>query len=134
MLTQQPVRVLGAYSRDVLKLFALTRTGSPGDTPISRWQFQTTFPYFPPHSSRQAVRAEVDQFGGGAPALWRPVAAFLRSYQLDGGYTPGPLFSLFTLAGLTGVGGPAAPPGGPRDPPARPCLPAVLRLGAVGDC
>ncbi|HXP19873.1 MAG TPA: hypothetical protein VN840_09540 [Streptosporangiaceae bacterium] len=102
VLTQQPVRVLGAYSRDVLKLFALTRTGSPGDTPISRWQFQTTFPYFPPHSSRQAVRAEVGQFGGGAPALWRPVAAFLRSYQLDGGYLPGPLFALFALAGLIG--------------------------------
>jgi hypothetical protein len=25
-----------------------------------------------------------------------------RSYQLDGGYTPGPLLALFTLAGLAG--------------------------------
>ncbi len=29
-------------------------------------------------------------------------AAFLRSYQLDGGYTPGPLLALFGLTGLAG--------------------------------
>jgi hypothetical protein len=102
VLTQQPMRVLDAYTRDVLKLFALTRTTSPGDAPISRWQFQPAFPYYPPHSSRQQVTTEVGQFGGGRPAVWRPVAAFLRSYQLGGGYTPGPLQALFTLAGLAG--------------------------------
>jgi len=102
VLTQQPLRVLGAYSRDLLKMFAVTRTTSPGDTPISRWQFQTTFPYYPPHASAQVVGTAVGRFGGGAPAVWRPVAAFLRSYQLDGGYTPGPLLLVFTLAGLAG--------------------------------
>ena len=102
VLTQQPLRVLDAYSRDVLKLFALTRTTSPGDTPISRWQFQTTFPYYPPHATAQVVRTAADRFGGGTPALWRPVAAFLRAYQLDGGYTPGPLLLVCTLAGLAG--------------------------------
>jgi hypothetical protein len=102
VLTQQPLRVLDAYSRDVLKLFAVTRTTSPGDTPISRWQFQTAFPYYPPHASAQIVGTAIDRFGGGAPAVWRPVAAFLRSYQLDGGYTPGPLLLVFTLAGLAG--------------------------------
>jgi hypothetical protein len=102
VLNQQPLRVAGAYGRDLLKLFALTRVGSQGDTPISRWQFQRTFPYFPNHSSTGEVRAEVDQFGGGAPQVWRPVAAFLRSYQLDGGYTPGPLFALCAIAGLGG--------------------------------
>jgi len=34
--------------------------------------------------------------------VWRPVAAFLRSYQLDGGYTPGPLLALFALTGIFG--------------------------------
>jgi hypothetical protein len=102
VLTQQPLRVLGAYSRDVLKLFAVTRTTSPGDTPISRWQFQTTFPYYPPHATAQVVGTAIGRYGGGAPAVWHPVAAFLRSYQLDGGYTPGPLLVLFTLAGLAG--------------------------------
>jgi hypothetical protein len=102
VLTQQPLRVLDAYSRDVLKLFALTRTTSPGDTPISRWQFQTTFPYYPPHATVQVVKTAFDRFGGGTPALWRPVATFLRAYQLDGGYAPGPLLLVCTLAGLAG--------------------------------
>jgi hypothetical protein len=102
VLTQQPLRVLGAYGRDAAKLFALTRNTRPGDTPIFRWQFQTTFPYFTSHATKAFVAAAVDRFGGGAPAVWRPVAVFLRSYQLRGGYTPGPLLALFTLTGLAG--------------------------------
>ena len=102
VLTQQPQRLLGAYARDVVKLFALTRDTSPGDTPISRWQFQTTFPYFASHSTRADVTAEIAQFGGGTPAVWRPVAGFLRAYQLDGGYTPGPLLALCVVTGLAG--------------------------------
>ncbi len=102
VLTQQPQRLLGAYARDVVKLFALTRDTSPGDTPISRWQFQATFPYFSSHSTRHEVTAEIAQFGGGSPAVWRPVAGFLRSYQLDGGFTPGPLLALCVVTGLAG--------------------------------
>ena len=103
VLAQQPQRLLGAYGRDLAKLFALTRATSPGDTPISRWQFQATYPYFSSHSTRPEVAAEIAQFGGGGtPAVWRPVAGFLRSYQLDGGYTPGPLLALCVLTGLAG--------------------------------
>ena len=102
VLTQQPQRVLAAYEHDVLKPFALTRDTSPGDTPISRWQFQATFPYYTSHATMPFVKAAVDRFGGGTPTAWRPVAAFLRSYQLDGGYTPGPLLAVFGLAGLAG--------------------------------
>ena len=102
VLTQQPLRVLGAYARDVVRLFALTRDGSPGVTAISRWQFQTAYPYFPPHASRQVVDTATDRFGGGRPAVWAPAARFLRGYQLHGGYTPGPLLALCTLAGLAG--------------------------------
>ena len=102
VLTQQPERLLGAYGRDVLKLFAVTRATSPGDTPISRWQFQKTYPYFTSHATRKFARTATERFGGGAPAVWRPVAAFLRSYQLGGGYTPGPLLALLTAAGLAG--------------------------------
>jgi hypothetical protein len=102
VLTQQPLRLLGAYSRDVAKLFALTRDGSPGDTPIARWQFTAAFPYYPPHASEAVVKTAVGRYGGGTPAVWRPVALFLRSYQLDGGYTPGPLLAVFALAGLVG--------------------------------
>jgi hypothetical protein len=102
VLTQQPERLLGAYGRDVLKLFAVTRTTSPGDTPISRWQFQKTYPYFTSHATRKFARTATARFGGGAPAVWRPAAAFLRSYQLGAGYTPGPVLALLTLAGLAG--------------------------------
>ena len=102
VLTQQPQRVLGAYARDVVRLFALTRDGSPGVTAISRWQFQAAYPYFPPHASRQVVDTATDRFGGGRPAVWAPAAGFLRGYQLHGGYTPGPLLALCTLAGLAG--------------------------------
>ena len=65
VLTQQRQRVLGAYVRDAGKLFALTRDGSPGDTPIARWQFQTTFPYFPPHASEAVVKTASGRYGGG---------------------------------------------------------------------
>ncbi|HEV2242632.1 MAG TPA: hypothetical protein VGR98_16430, partial [Streptosporangiaceae bacterium] len=102
VLTQQPLRLLGAYARDAVKLFALTRDGRQGDTPIARWQFQAQFPYYPPHASEAVVRTAISQYGGGQPSVWRPVASFLRSYQLHGGYTPGPLLALCTLGGLAG--------------------------------
>ena len=102
VLAQQPLRVAGAYARDVARLFALTRDGTPGVAAISRWQFQTSYPYFPPHASAQVVGAATARFGGGGPAVWRPGAVFLRSYQLGGGYTPGPLLALCAVAGLIG--------------------------------
>jgi hypothetical protein len=102
VLAQQPLRLAGAYAGDVVKLFALTRNTMRGDTSIARWQFQTRYTYYPPWTSEAVVKTATARFGGGAPAVWRPVAAFLRSYQLDGGYTPGPLLAVFTLAGLVG--------------------------------
>jgi hypothetical protein len=102
VITQQPFRVLNAYLRDVFKIYSVTRQTDRGDAPISRWQFRTSFPYFNPHATKPEVDAVVRQFGGGLPAVWRPVASFLRSYQLDGGYTPGPLLLLFTFTGLFG--------------------------------
>jgi hypothetical protein len=102
VVTQQPLRLLSAYGHDLAKLFALTRTQSHGDTPLSRWQFQTSYPYFPPWTSARVVDGAIGKFGGGTPAVWTPVAAFLRGYQLGGGYTPGPLLAIFTIAGLAG--------------------------------
>jgi hypothetical protein len=102
VLTQQPLRVLDAYGRDVLKLFAVSRVTARGDPPISRWQFQMSFPYYSSHATPAIVGAAVDRFGGGRPAVWRPGAAFLRIYQLDGGYAPGPLLAFFALTGLAG--------------------------------
>jgi len=101
-LEQQPLRLAGAYVRDVVKLFALTRQTRQGDTSISRWQFQKKYTYYPPWTSEAVVKTATARFGGGIPAVWRPVAAFLRAYQLDGGYTPGPLLAVCVLAGLAG--------------------------------
>ena len=73
------------------KLFALTRDDQPGrhaHLPLAvpdrrtRTTRRTT--------TEAIVTATVSRFGGGEPAVWRPVATFLRAYQLDGGYTPGP--------------------------------------------
>jgi hypothetical protein len=102
VLSQQPLAVARAVGRDALKLFALTRTTSPGDTPISRWQFQDGYPTYPPHASRQVIATAGRSYGGGGPAVDRPLAAFLRDYQLGGGYTPGPLLAIAVLAGLVG--------------------------------
>jgi hypothetical protein len=102
VLTQQPLRVLAAYGRDVLKLYAVDRVTMPGDPTIERWRFQTSFPYFSSHATPGIVSTATQRFGGGKPAVWRPVAAFLRTYQVDGGYTPGPLLVLCTVAGLVG--------------------------------
>ncbi|MGI9006741.1 MAG: hypothetical protein ACR2FU_11210 [Streptosporangiaceae bacterium] len=119
VLVQQPGRVLAAVGADGLKLFALTRTSGQGGTPISRWQFQTFWPAYGSWvmlGPRQRIvlglrlspgspaitRHVLDSSYGGPASVNEPVAAFLRSYQLHGGYTPGPLMALFAIAGLAG--------------------------------
>jgi hypothetical protein len=116
---QQPLRVLGSFLRDSARLFAGSRTAIQGITPISRWQFQTHFPVFPPEVSLGAgnkiivgiQRAPYEPFHerllrpsyGGPAQVDKPIASFLRSYQLKGGYTPGPLLALATILGAIGT-------------------------------
>ena len=100
VVMQQPMAVVGAIHRDFIKLFAFTRDTVPGDMPISRWQFQTTYPTYPPLITLRYV-ASISP-GGGQPSVIRPLAAVLRDYQLHGGYTPGPLLAVAALAGLAG--------------------------------
>ncbi len=115
---QQPLRVAAAVARDSVRLFALTRGPVESVTPISRWQFQTRYPTYPPwvtlgrgnvivvgvqdQAFTPFVFRKLSPAYGGRAQVDRPVAAFLRAYQLDGGYTPGPLLALFTLAGIAG--------------------------------
>lgn len=100
VVTQQPMAVANAIHRDFTKLFALTRNTAPEDMPISRWQFQTTYPTYPPLITVGYVASI--RPGGGQPSVIRPLAEALRDYQLHGGYTPGPLLALAALAGLAG--------------------------------
>jgi hypothetical protein len=120
VITQQPLRVVAGVLSDAGKLFELHRVTSTGDTPISRWQFQTSYPtygssiylshdhtimlglHFASSGGPVQVRALPASMGGRA-TVNRPVASFLRGYQLHGGYTPGPLLAFATLAGLAGV-------------------------------
>jgi hypothetical protein len=115
---QQPLRVAGSVARDSLRLFAVTRDPGRWIAPVSRWQFQTYYPTYPPWVSlgpgntilvglqpvlygRFYVHPLHPRYGGPAHVI-RPLAAFLRNYQLGGGYTPGPALALLTLAGLAG--------------------------------
>jgi hypothetical protein len=111
-----PAGVALAIGKDAAKLFAVKRVQAIGDTPITRWQFQDSFPQFKPYITIQDGQLQLAQqptgvvqvlgrgqpFGGGNPLAVKPLAEFLRAYQLDGGYTPGPLFLLAAAAGLVG--------------------------------
>jgi hypothetical protein len=120
VMVQQPLRVLEGTATDAARLFEVTRVTSPGDTPISRWQFQTTYPSYenyirtnsqgviilglkvqnpPPDFIYQPLSPAM----GGKATVIRPLADFLHAYQLDGGYTPGPLYLAATLLGLAGT-------------------------------
>jgi hypothetical protein len=107
VIKQQPMRVVGDIARDSIKIFALTRNTVEGDTPIKRWQFQNTYPTFPPGITLTGSNSATNLFaaaGGGGPArIWRDGAVALRFYQLNGGYTPGPVFLLSLLAGIAGI-------------------------------
>ncbi|HEY2578140.1 MAG TPA: hypothetical protein VGI74_17700 [Streptosporangiaceae bacterium] len=116
VVRQQPLRVAGSILADVVKLFAVDRVTSPGDTQISRWQFQAHYPQYWPYvtvhggtirigaqatSGRRVPLGSTSAMGGGAVVV-KPLAEFLRGYQLNGGYTPGPALLLMVLAGLIG--------------------------------
>jgi hypothetical protein len=107
VLAQQPMRVVGDIAKDSVKIFALTRNTEQGDTPISRWQFQTSYPYYPPGITHYGPNSASNVFaqagGGGYARVNMTAATVLRDYQLNGGYTPGPVFLLALLAGLAGI-------------------------------
>ncbi len=119
VLVQQPFRVVAGVLGDSVKLFALGRYTSTGDTPISRWQFQTSYPtygtsiflsrggtikvglHYAASGGPTVVQTLTPSWGGPAQVV-RPLASFLRGYQLHGGYTPGPLLALAAVLGLLG--------------------------------
>src|SRR5271165_1743502 len=100
---QQPLRMAASIASDSVRLFALTRDGDPEITSIARWQFQTFYPTYPHRYTMAAFTRLARQYGSGAGLVAvRPTATVLRDYQLDGGYTPGPLYATGLAAGLLG--------------------------------
>jgi hypothetical protein len=99
--------VAGDIAKDSVKLFALTRNTEQGDTPISRWQFQFGYPYYPPgvtwHGYNSVNRVFRRTGGGGRARVHWKADILLRYYQLHVGYTPGPVFGFGLLAGLAGI-------------------------------
>ena len=102
VLKQQPLAIPLSVLRDATRLFALTRDGAPNITQISRWQFQPGYATYPPGVTLSSVASQAHEYGGGAPVAVKPLASFLRGYQLDGGYAPGPLLAVMTAAGAIG--------------------------------
>ncbi len=120
VVAQQPLRVLAGTATDSARLFEVTRVTTPGDTPISRWQFQTSYPSYQNYIRTNAhgviilglkvqnpppdyVYQPLNPAFGGKATVITPLADFLHAYQLDGGYTPGPLFLAATALGLLGT-------------------------------
>jgi hypothetical protein len=99
---QQPLAIPLSALRDAARLFTLTKDGTTSITAISRWQFQPTYATYPPGVTLGFVAEQGQRYGGGGPVTIRPLATFLRAYQLDGGYTPGPLLAVLAAAGLAG--------------------------------
>ncbi len=115
---QQPLRVIGGILGDSLHLFDPVKSQLRGVTPIYRWQFQRSYPRFQPEvsvapdhriilgvqvkTSRPFRFEPLNPAYGGRAEVDHSIASFLRSYQLGGGYTPGPLLALFALLGLVG--------------------------------
>jgi Glycosyl transferase family 2 len=99
---QQPLELLGAFGRDFAKGFAPARITFAGDVSVDRWWFPLDYPVWPPGYPLSAAVQAADRYGGGGPAVLRPIAELLRDYQ-RGGYTPGPVMALALLAGLLGA-------------------------------
>ena len=101
MIRHQPVDVTWAALKDFIKGFALTRTTSPDDVPLERWQFQTTYPNLEdPDTAEAAVK-----WGGSEPHVSHVPAVILRAYQLNGGYTSGLALGICVLIALAAVAG-----------------------------
>ena len=102
VIRHQPWDYTRAILGDFLHGFSVDSHVAPTDTPSWRWQFQTTFPVWPPGYSMQTAVGQSARWGQGAPSVQPTLARILRGYQLDGGSTPGPLLGLCALLGVGG--------------------------------
>jgi dolichyl-phosphate-mannose-protein mannosyltransferase len=101
-IRQQPLAVAGAIGGSLVRPFlSWGRDHEPGELPVARWQFQTTFPLYFTRVSLSLFR----HWEGHGPVINRPLARVLRGYQLSVGYTPGPvLLGCVILALVAGIG------------------------------
>lgn len=100
VFANQPVDLATAIAVDFLKGFRPVPVDAPGDVPVDRWQFQTSYPFYPP--GEEHAREVASHFTDEPLSVSVPEAGFLRTYQMSIGYTPGPLLGLALLAGIAG--------------------------------
>ncbi|GAA0520921.1 glycosyl transferase [Saccharopolyspora subtropica] len=102
VLLHQPLDMVGGMVEDFGKGFAPTRTQTPGDVPLDRWQFQVRYPMYAPD---WYVTEWAELYDDGQLSVDSDLAGFLRAYQLGGGYTPGTaLGGALLLAALAVLG------------------------------
>jgi hypothetical protein len=103
-VVQQPFAVAGSVGGTLMRPFlSWGRDHRPGELPVERWRFQTTFPLYFTYISLSIFH----HWEGHPPTINRPLARALRDYQLYGGFTPGPVLLacvVLALAGGLGVG------------------------------
>jgi hypothetical protein len=100
VIEHQPLAFAEAVGHDFLQLFLSPHDDVNDGTAVSRWQFQMTYPQFPPPLSSAK---ELATYGHSAPSVNTGIAQVLRDYQLGGGYTPDVAYAVFLLAGLGGA-------------------------------
>ncbi len=96
VLTHQPLDVVGGVVADFLKGFAPTRQDHPGDVPLDRWKFSTTYPLY---SDPWYVTEWTEVYGDGTYSVNPGLASLLRSYQSTVGYAPGIVLGAALLLG-----------------------------------
>lgn len=101
VIEQQPGRVLHSILIDFGKSFAPGKndTAATADTPVYRWQFQTSYPLF--EDSQDTWRYTM-VYSDTPPSVNLQLATVLRDYQMNGGYTQGPILAVFAVLGLLG--------------------------------
>ena len=99
---QQPFAVAGSVGGTLTRPFlSWGRDHRPGELPVERWRFQTTFPLYFMYISLSIFH----HWEGHPPTINHPLAHALRDYQLYGGFTPGPvLLACVVLALAAGLG------------------------------
>jgi hypothetical protein len=103
VILHQPLDFVAAVARDFAKGFAPRRVTFPGDVHADRWWFPLEYPVWGPKYSLADAVLAVERYGGGGPAVHRPLAELLQRFQRSFGYTPGPVLAVALLLGLMGT-------------------------------
>jgi hypothetical protein len=105
IIRHQPLDFVTAVAADALKGLSWTKHDFNKDDPsVERWRFQRTYAEYPPLVTVDSVAGYADRYGGGHPAVNRPLATVLRQYQMTLGYTPGPVLALAIVVAVAGAG------------------------------